>query len=91
MVLKILEAEQLFVTVPLNVWFSKPYWNNKDPYDTHYHEFYPKQLLSLLDKTGWKVEHTEYWKWKYAPLAPRPLLRKYGCWYSWMAVVATKR
>lgn len=90
MVLKGLQTKYLVLSVPLNVWFAKPYWNDNDIYDTHYHEFYPKQLYSLLDATGWLVTHSEKWKWTQTVWKPRPLLRKFGPWHSWIAVIAKK-
>ncbi len=89
-VLKSIQAKKLILSVPLNVWFSKPYWNDSDPFSTHFHEFYPKQIKSLLDVTGWNVIHEEKWKWKKSPLKPRPLLRRFGPWYSWIAIVAER-
>lgn len=91
MVLKNINADKLILTVPLNVWFSGPYWNDKDEYDTHYHEFYPKQIYSLLDKTGWLVIHSEKWWWSELTFKPRPLLRKFGPWPSWIAIVAKRK
>jgi hypothetical protein len=90
MVLKSIEAPILIASVPLNVWFSGPYWNEKDEYDTHYHEFYQKQFRSLLEKTGWNIRHEEFWKWGPLTLKPRPLLRKFGPWPSWMAVICER-
>jgi len=90
MVLKSIEAPILIASVPLNVWFSGPYWNKKDKWDTHFHEFCPKQFRSLLEKTGWNIRHEEFWKWGPLTLKPRPLLRKFGPWPSWMAVICER-
>jgi len=90
MVLKEMKADVLVASVPLNVWFNGPYWNDEDVYDQHYHEFYPKQFVSLLNSTGWKIVHEEMWYWDSAPLRPRPLLRRFGPWPSWMAVIAVR-
>lgn len=88
MVLKSIPCKYLYLSVPNRVWFAKPYWG--EGWDTHYHEFIPREIRSLLEKTGWKIEKEELWKWKYSPLKPRPLLRKYGPWYSWIAIKAEK-
>lgn len=74
-VLRVLPADQLVATVPLDLWFSKAYWNEKDPWDRHYHEFEPRQFDMLLDKAGWKIVNAE--KWTSASFKPgiRPLLR----------------
>ena len=53
--LNAISAKKLVISVPLALWFSKAYWNEKDPYDRHYHEFEPRQLEMLLDKAGWKI------------------------------------
>ena len=53
--LKSISANKLILSVPLDLWFVKAYWNEKDPYDRHYHEFEPRQLEMLLNKAGWKI------------------------------------
>ncbi|MEZ4900095.1 MAG: hypothetical protein R2806_24870 [Saprospiraceae bacterium] len=76
MVLKDIQAENLFITVPLRLWFSKAYWNENDPFDRHYHEFEPKQLFMLLEKAGWTIVKADYWKPPFQfKLGLRPLLR----------------
>lgn len=60
-ILREINASKLFVTVPLRLWFAKAYWNEKDPFDRHFHEFEPRQLFMLLDKAGWNVLETEQW------------------------------
>ncbi len=74
-------SSRLVLTVPLHLWFSKPYMHVpvKDGGHVaygHFHEFVVEQLHMLLDKTGWKIIAEE--KWKSAPRFPigfRPLLR----------------
>lgn len=75
-ILKEIKKGKLVVTVPLKVWFAKAYWNEKEEWDRHYHEFEPRQFDWLLEKAGWKIIHKEAWS---SPdkLRPgiRPLLR----------------
>jgi len=74
-------TSKLILTVPLQLWFSKPYMHIpvKDGGHVaygHFHEFAEEQLHMLLDKTGWKIIYEE--KWKAAskfPLGIRPILR----------------
>ncbi|MBS2212594.1 hypothetical protein KEM09_14345 [Carboxylicivirga mesophila] len=74
-------TDKLILTVPLQLWFSKPYMHVpiKDGGHVaygHFHEFVIEQLHMVLDKTGWKIIYDE--KWKSAPRVPlgiRPLLR----------------
>lgn len=73
--LKAIAAKQLVITVPLALWFSKPYWNDKDPYDCHYHEFEPKQMKMLLNKAGWNIQKEEKHTSPIKKLGLRPLLR----------------
>ena len=88
--LKSIEAPKLIISVPLNVWFSGPHRNPKDPRDNHYHEFYPYQMDWLLDKTGWKIDHSETWtspdRWR---PGFRPLLR--FIWPSYYFVVCSRK
>ncbi len=74
-------TSKLILTVPLHLWFSKPYMHvalhdgGHVAYG-HFHEFVAEQLQMLLDKTGWKIIYEE--KWKSAPKFPigiRPVLR----------------
>lgn len=64
---------KLICSVPLNVWFSREYWNDKDKLDCHYHEFSVRQFNHLLERTGWKIIDTE--KRSFFRLGIRPLLR----------------
>ena len=59
--LKSLEAKKLFVTVPLNLWFSKAYRSKIDNRDRHFHEFEEWQFDWLLEKAGWKILKKEKW------------------------------
>ena len=43
-VLKELKADKLIASVPLKLWFAEAYWNEKDDWDKHYHEFEKKQF-----------------------------------------------
>ncbi|NQX82915.1 MAG: methyltransferase domain-containing protein [Flavobacteriaceae bacterium] len=73
--LKNIKASKLIISVPLKLWFTTAYWNEKDPYDRHYHEFEPRQLEMLLDKAGWKIVKQEKWASPIFKLGIRPILR----------------
>lgn len=79
----------LVASVPLKVWFAKAYWNNKDSWDRHYHEFEPRQFDWLLEKSGWRIIKSETWA---SParldLGIRPFLR--FIWPSYYFVHAEK-
>ena len=60
-VLKELKADKLIASVPLKLWFAEAYWNEKDDWDKHYHEFEKKQFDFLLEKTGWKIVDAQLW------------------------------
>ncbi len=81
---------KLVASVPLNVWFSKAYWNKQNEWDRHYHEFEPRQFDWLLEKTGWEIIHKETWT---SPsriaLGIRPVLRLF--FPSYYFVTAVKR
>lgn len=68
-------ANKLIASVPLKLWFSKAYWNEKDEFDRHYHEFEPRQFDLLLQKSGWKIIDKKYLKTASFKLGIRPLLR----------------
>jgi len=74
-VLSNIGAEKLVTTVPLNLWFAKAYWNDKDPFDRHFHEFEPRQFDMLLEKSGWEKVYYENWKSDSIGLGIRPILR----------------
>lgn len=76
-ILKTIRAPYLIASVPLNLWFAKAYWNKKDPWDRHYHEFEQRQFDMLLERTGWRVMDRERWKsYEPVPKGIRPLLRR---------------
>ncbi len=84
---------RLLSSVPLNVWFSKAYWNKNDKWDRHYHEFEPRQYDWLLEKAGWKIISSETWT---SPsrhqLGIRPLLRYlYPSYYFVHAIKEAKK
>lgn len=76
-VLKDIKAKKLLASVPLKLWFSNAYWNEKDSYDRHYHEFEPRQFDMLLEKSGWEIKDSEQWTSPANKLGIRPLLRKF--------------
>ena len=73
--LKKLPANSLVATVPLSLWFSKPYRNINNKFDWHYHEFEPWQFDMLLEKAGWKVVYREKWTGPTYQIGIRPILR----------------
>lgn len=73
--LKAINAEKLVASIPLKLWFANAYWNEKDEWDRHYHEFEPRQFDMLLNKAGWKIIDSEKWKSPSGKLGVRPLLR----------------
>ena len=44
----------LLASVPVDVWFSPAHWT-ANPYEQHYHEFYPQQFDKLLYHCGWEI------------------------------------
>lgn len=75
-ILRELKTDKLIASIPLKLWFTDAYWNEKDDWDKHYHEFEPKQFDFLLEKSGWEIKDSEKWKsadWK--QIGIRPLLR----------------
>lgn len=75
MVLKNLPADKLLVTVPLRLWFAKPFQKGNDPWARHFHEFTDWQFDWLLEKTGWEIHHREKWTNPSKRIGIRPLLR----------------
>lgn len=73
--LKNLPANRLVVTVPLRLWFSKPYRNLNDKFDWHYHEFESWQFDMLLKKAGWEITYSEKWTAPTYQIGIRPILR----------------
>lgn len=75
-ILKAIESKRLIASVPLKLWFAEAYWNEKDDWDKHYHEFEPKQFDFLLEKSGWKIKDRMQWASPdRSKLGIRPLLR----------------
>lgn len=73
--LREIKAPILIASVPLRLWFATAYWNEKDEWDRHYHEFEPKQFDMLLQKSGWKIEDAEKWTSPSNNIGIKPLLR----------------
>jgi len=75
-ILSQLKTQKLIASVPLKLWFASAYWNTKDDWDKHYHEFEQKQFDFLLEKSGWVVKDRLIWA---SPdpkkIGLRPLLR----------------
>jgi hypothetical protein len=77
-ILRALKQPRLIASVPLKLWFAPAYWNEKDEWDRHYHEFEIKQFNFLLEKSGWKIIKSETWKSAHwMNLGIRPLLRHF--------------
>ena len=73
--LREIKADRLYASVPLDLWFAKAYWNDKDEWDRHYHEFEPRQFDMLLEKAGWKIMDSKKWVAKTTALGFRSILR----------------
>lgn len=77
-ILRNLKTNKMIASVPLKLWFTDAYWNEKDDWDKHYHEFEIKQFDFLLKKTGWKIKDSETWTssdWR--KVGVRPILRHF--------------
>ncbi|EMY80774.1 class I SAM-dependent methyltransferase [Psychroflexus gondwanensis] len=74
-VLKSIQSEHLFASVPLKLWFSKAYQSKTDPWDRHYHEFETWQFDWLLDKAGWEIIDSKTFTHPVRKIGFRPLLR----------------
>ncbi len=75
-ILSQIHCDKLIASVPLKLWFTSAYWNTKDDWDKHYHEFEQKQFDYLLEKTGWEVKDSMRWASPdYKKIGIRPLLR----------------
>lgn len=89
--LKNLPADRLVATVPLRLWFSKPYRNLNDKFDWHYHEFESWQFDMLLNKAGWDITYSEKWTGPTHQIGIRPILRYfYPRFYAVHAIRRTK-
>ena len=76
-ILKEIKANRLIATVPLSLWFAKAYRNSKNDWDKHFHEFEDWQFDMLLERTGWKIIHTEKWIMYDNKIGIRPILRRF--------------
>jgi hypothetical protein len=75
-ILREIKAPKLVASVPLRLWFANAYWNEKDDWDKHYHEFEEKQFNLLLQKTGWEIKASEKWTSSLpGKIGIRPILR----------------
>lgn len=74
--LKAINAEHLFVSVPLKLWFASAYRSKTDNRDRHFHEFEDWQLDWLLEKSGWKIVERLKFTNPVNKIGLRPLLRK---------------
>ncbi len=74
-VLKNIQANRLYASVPLSLWFAKAYRNRNDRWDQHFHEFEDWQFDWLLEKSGWEIVRSEKWTSPTGVLGVRPLLR----------------
>ena len=76
-ILKSITADKIFISVPLQLWFSPAYRSKTDMWDRHYHEFEDWQLDWLLEETGWKIIDREKWTNPVKKIGIRPLLRNF--------------
>lgn len=77
-ILKAIESKYLIASIPMRLWFATAYWNEKDPWDRHYHEFEQRQFDMLLERTGWKILDSQKWKsYDAVPNGIRPILRRF--------------
>lgn len=76
-ILSSIKANRLFVSIPLNYWFTSAYRSKTESWDRHYHEFESWQFDWLLEKTGWEIVRTEKWKSGGKWFGFRPVLRNF--------------
>jgi len=74
-ILKEIQSDKLFISIPLRLWFTPAYRSKTDMWDRHYHEFEDWQLDWLLEKTGWKIIDRQKWTNPVKKFGIRPLLR----------------
>jgi hypothetical protein len=74
-ILKEINADKLFISIPMRLWFSPAYKSKTDKWDRHYHEFEDWQLDWLLEKTGWKIIDRQQFTNPVRKIGIRPLLR----------------
>jgi hypothetical protein len=72
-----IKADQLFISIPMRLWFSPAYQSKTDQWDRHYHEFEDWQLNWLLEKTGWKIIDSEKFTNPVKKWGIRPFLRRF--------------
>lgn len=70
-----LNSNKLIATIPLKLWFDSAYRNPDNEWDWHYHEFESWQFDWLLQKSGWKIIHSEKWNSPLAKIGIRPVIR----------------
>lgn len=76
--LRALKTDTLIASVPLKLWFTDAFWNEKDDLKKHYHEFEKKQFDFLLRKTGWEIIYSRTWIINDGiKIGIRPLLRRF--------------
>jgi hypothetical protein len=76
-VLQHLQADHLFASVPLSLWFARAYRHKTNAWDRHFHEFEDWQFDWLLEKAGWKIIRGEKWTSPAGTIGIRPLLRRF--------------
>lgn len=76
-ILKEINADKLFISIPLRLWFSPAYKSKTDKWDRHYHEFEDWQLDWLLEKTGWKIIDRQKFTNPVKKIGIRPFLRMF--------------
>ena len=74
-ILKEIQSDKLFISIPMRLWFSPAYRSKTDLWDRHYHEFEDWQLDWLLEKTGWRIIDRQKWTNPVKKFGIRPLLR----------------
>jgi len=74
-ILKNVQADKVFISVPLRLWFAKAYQSKTDPWDRHYHEFEAWQLDWLLQKAGFEIVDSLKFTHPVKKFGIRPLLR----------------
>lgn len=75
-VLREINSEYLFASVPLKLWFAKAYQSKTDLWDRHYHEFEDWQFDWLLGKSGWEIIDRIKFTHPVNKFGIRPILRK---------------
>jgi hypothetical protein len=73
----------------MRLWYKRAYWNEKDPWDRHFHEFEDRQFDMLVEKAGWTIKERQKWISPSYKIGIRPLLRNITPRYY--AVVAERR